>query len=87
MRKSLNSLLSFEIKKEAFKILPFKSAIDSMTASRGGGSNALLTKSLISPSFNNFILKASSCKGVRRISGVACSANLQKDSSKITASY
>lgn len=55
---------------------PLKSAIDSITASKGGGSIALFKNSRMSPNFNNLIVRASSCSGVRRISGVACSANL-----------
>ena len=58
--------------------LPFNRAIDSATASSGGGSMALFKNSLISPSFRNLMVRASSLSGVRKISGVACSASLSK---------
>ena len=58
--------------------LPFNRAIDSATASSGGGSMALFKNSLISPSFRNLMVRASSWSGVRKISGVACSASLSK---------
>ena len=57
---------------------PFKSATDSATASSGGGSMALLKNSPISPSLRSLMVRASSWRGVRRISGVACSASLSK---------
>ncbi len=43
----------------------------SATASRGGGSMALDRKSLISPRRRSLMLRASSRRGVRNISGVA----------------
>ena len=58
--------------------VPLSSATDSATASSGGGSIALFRNSPISPSFNNLIVRASSWSGVRRISGVACSASLKR---------
>ena len=57
---------------------PFKSATDSATASSGGGSMALLKNAPISPSLRSLMVRASSWRGVRRISGVACSASLSK---------
>ena len=56
--------------------VPFSSATDSATASRGGGSMALFKNASMSPSLRSLIVRASSWRGVRRISGVACSASL-----------
>lgn len=61
---------SFYLNITISNILPFSITWASITASIGGGSIALLRNCPISPSRNNLIDKAISCKGVRKISGV-----------------
>lgn len=69
-----NTYCSVERKCEV--ALPLSSATDSATASSGGGSMALFKNSPISPSLRSLMVRASSWRGVRSISGVACSASL-----------
>ena len=52
--------------------IPLRTASASITASTGGGSTAFARKGPIPPSLSNLMDRASSCSGVRNISGVVC---------------
>ena len=52
--------------------IPLRTASASITASTGGGSTAFARNGPIPPSLSNLMDRASSCSGVRNISGVVC---------------
>ena len=83
------AILALTTNRKGSSSLPFNSATDSATASRGGGSIALFKNSPMSPSLRSLMVRASSWRGVRRISGVACSASLWqiKSDCKRVSSY
>lgn len=59
-------------------VVPLRVCSASMTASSGGGSMALDRKCPMAPSLSSLMLRATSCRGVRKISGVMWVSSLQQ---------
>lgn len=65
-------------------VVPRRVCSASITASSGGGSIALARKWPIAPSLSSLMLSATSCSGVRKISGVMWVSNLYDVQKNVT---